>query len=773
MHTRGVAFVVRGLIIVLGVPLVAFHVAAAAAPQKPPANLFANPSFEAGRDPWRMDLGGKSAARFAVDDKDAATGRHSARLTVDAVDEWGMQFGQTVEPIQEGKTYTFAVLGKSLKGPVTVRLEVERAGKPYDRAGASEPIELTSDRWTELHVTFRVAKPFARGCFAYVSCRQAGAEFRLDGFRLVQGQYVPFEKAAKEEAQAVAVSLFDTGTPATAPLSGELIATKADWTKVPEDETDHPFRGDAVMANDRLALVLRRGAAGAELYASDGKAFCRRAVLAAAGSGTKITAVSIVDSSPSEAVVDADFALADGKPLGLRFSLGMGQAFVRTEARLGTAALALSAPSRYVVLPDFFADDIVFDAAEIPVAEAELPSENFLLQMLPGQHCLLMTVSDARDRDVEVHLADKQIERSQIAFGKKGKIWVAILEGEGVWHEHEVHQKDMGKIVPLGWKPPFAAQWRVDWRQDDRLTGSWEMIVERKSGEFEKFGWFGSPGTLPHNRQHWNTVIGGFQYPCFIDRQGQAFFQPLRRPVRFVGPALIYPINRVRATPLDRFTVVDLVRATLGVGPCEYILDLEGQTISTRGRATCATRDALKAIYSAKQQKARRAEIEKILDEVVVFVKHIRSRIEAYARWGREMQQYLESQKAARPELAQFLGEMQSLAKIIQVNYDRRKASIRTPQYVVDLTDRFRRTVLDYEGHDALAKCNSITEAIVVVGGNQDELVGESRLAVKILRQRAGLAMAVDPRTAEIAKEIRRRSQQVLRNAASYEAPRH
>ena len=71
-----------------------------------------------------------------------------------------------------------------------------------------------------------------------------------------------------------------------------------------------------------------------------------------------------------------------------------------------------------------------------------------------------------------------------------------------------------------------------------------------------------------------------------------------------------------------------------------------------------------------------------------------------------------------------------------------------------------------------MAKCTKITHAIVVVGGNQDELVGECRLATRVLRQRAAMAMAVDPRAAEIAKEIRRRTQQVLRNATSYESPR-
>jgi hypothetical protein len=47
------------------------------------------------------------------------------------------------------------------------------------------------------------------------------------------------------------------------------------------------------------------------------------------------------------------------------------------------------------------------------------------------------------------------------------------------------------------------------------------------------------------------------------------------------------------------------------------------------------------------------------------------------------------------------------------------------------------------------------------------------RMAAKNLRQRAGLAPALGPRTAVIANEIRLRTQKVLRNAASYEKPRY
>ena len=76
----------------------------------------------------------------------------------------------------------------------------------------------------------------------------------------------------------------------------------------------------------------------------------------------------------------------------------------------------------------------------------------------------------------------------------------------------------------------------------------------------------------------------------------------------------------MQQTPLDAYTVVDVMRNTLGVGPCEYILDLEGQKAEYKGRATCSVRDELGAIYGKGQQKQQRAKVEKVLDEQKVRI---------------------------------------------------------------------------------------------------------------------------------------------------------
>jgi len=575
------------------------------------------------------------------------------------------------------------------------------------------------------------------------------------------------------------VGLFDTCAVSATPLTASVLSNKAGWTRLAEDDTEHRFTGEAVLVNDRVALVLRRGAAEAELYARGPGGFALRARLAPRPlQGARLESVTIDENSMAQCAVQAQFRATGGQTAALLFELATGQPFVRSEARAGATRLAVCAPARFLVLPDFFADDIVIDAAELPVAAAELPSENFLLHLVPGGGSMVMTVTSQRAGDARVELSGKGTERqvvsTELEYGRQGKIWVAVLEGREVWHQHQVAQAQAGKILPLDWRAPFPAQWRVDWRQSDRLTNSWEMLLQRADGAFDKPGWLAEMTTLPANRSRWNTVLGRFPYPCWIDGAACGFLQPLKsKKVAFDGPVLIFPIARVRGTPLDRYTVVDVVRATLGVGPCEYVLDVEGQGAAMKGRATCGTRDALKPIYKAGQQRQRREEIEKILQEVVVFVTHIRSRIDQYVAFGRQTDAWLATQQQAHPELKPFLAEMRTLAQAMEADFEKRKENIRTPQYVIDLTNEFRRNVMDYEGPDALERCNKITNAIVVVGGNQDELVGECRRDVRVLRQRAALAAASNPQAVALAKEIRRRTQDVLRNAASYEAPRH
>jgi hypothetical protein len=503
-----------------------------------------------------------------------------------------------------------------------------------------------------------------------------------------------------------------------------------------------------VLSNDRVVVVFRRGGPGAELYGTGIGRPVLRAVLAplAAAKRTRLGPITLIENSGNQSVLDASFTSPDGKQAVVRFELGAGQAFVKTAARYGARRLRLEAPCRFAVLPDCFADDIVVDAAELPGARTWLPSENFFLHMIDGGEAIVMAVWSQRGEDVAVAPVERGgarvIEASEIAYGIQGAIYVAVLESPGIWHRHDVTKAEGGQVVRLGWEPPFPAQWRLNFRRDNGLADSWDMLVENPDGSFAKPSPSGLedddgiPAWLKSGRQRWTPALGQFSYPCWIDQEGRGCLQPFVRPYRFLGAALAYPLDREPATPLGALTFVDIMRASLGVGPCEYVLDVEGQKKEKRGVPTCVTRRRLLAIYSRNEQNQKRAEVEEALDNVLAFVQHIRARIEAYVSFGSELAGYLDREKKSRPELAGFITEMAAIARSIDVTVAGHRRAMQTPQYAAGLVEDFRTTLLDREGDDALERCTAITGALVEIGDHQDKLVAECREAVKLLRQR-------------------------------------
>jgi hypothetical protein len=155
--------------------------------------------------PYQISSAEGAPASFQVDDGDAVDGKNSALVTLGTTTEAGGQFGQRVSVVpQVGKSYTFAVMVKGLGGPVTAHLEVERDGRPWDRAVKAPETVVPQNQWTELHATFQCGKPFPEGWNAYVSCAQDGASFRADLFRIYEGDYVPWKQPAEGAAAQAA-----------------------------------------------------------------------------------------------------------------------------------------------------------------------------------------------------------------------------------------------------------------------------------------------------------------------------------------------------------------------------------------------------------------------------------------------------------------------------------------------------------------------------------------------------------------------------------------
>jgi hypothetical protein len=631
--------------------------------------------------------------------------------------------------------------------------------------------------------------------------------------------------AAQQTRPALAV--WDTGKSSSELLAPDAIELKAGWKLIASDDKEHAFQGDAVIANSRVLAISRKQGTGIELYSlGSGKPIFRSRLVPTTSAG--IDFVGLTQNKLTENSRSAIGLEVTSKAGTARFRLKKGDLFVEAQAVTGVSMLRVECSSRFAVLPDFFADDILFDARKVPLDKVELPSENFLLHFAGKGDAIVMGVFENRAQDVRVTLAGTQNKRlitgSEIEFGKKGsKVWVAVLERAGMWHSIDVTPEDAKKILPLDWKMPFTAQWRVNFTRKDGLTDSWDMLLaDKESDGYIKPSWLAQDGKisaatktktgeidrdayrpggpasdrLGPERRRWTTVLGQVQYPCWSDRAGNGFLQPLlHKKLTFDGPVLIYPITRLAETPIQSYTPVDIMRNTLGVGPCQHLLDVEGQKQEHVGRATCHVRSLLNEVYGSGQQKAKRKEIENYLGDAHDFVSHIRNRIQAYVTFGKELRKYLAEERAAHPELKEKLDELDVLARSIDERVEPRmeailrhpalkeiaaKVSARKeeptpPALAAQLNRDFAaKGLFDYIGSDWQAKLKlEYTDPMTTIGGQQDEMVGECRWVVKALRQKAGILMATDPRMVAIASEIRTRTQKMLRGGAAYEGARH
>lgn len=597
---------------------------------------------------------------------------------------------------------------------------------------------------------------------------------------------LPFLLGLSPQSARSKMEVWDTGSRSARQLTSSEIAQKKGWKELSRGATAKSFRGDAVFSNGRILGVLRRQSAELELYSVTPEGTVPRAGLHLQAKGVlpaaRLESVSLSERTRSAVRLEAVYRTAKGGRLQAQFRLKRGEVLLETAPGKGAERLRLSCPGRFVILPDFFADDIVLDARETIPSRVDIPSEHFLVHPTAGGRTLAMAIFENREQDVRLRLEgsgdDRKVASSEIRFGKGRKIWVALLEGRGAWHARDLEATNGKKVVPLDWTMPFPAQWRADFTRDNGLTDSWEILLQDKEGgSFRKpTTWTGRTAAKPvkPDRGCWATVLGRYTYPVWTDHRKRGFVQPFaRKQLRFQGPLVVYPMNRVAETPPEIYTVVDVVRNALGVGPCQYILDVEGQKEDNKGRATCATRTLLKGIFSKGQQRQRRTEVDQALDKTLTFVRYIRGRIGRYVAFGKDVRAYLAAQRKARPELGKFLDEMDAIAAEIDARVRAREGKIKTPDDVVRMNEEFRKNILNDGGSGAYQKCKDYGDALVEIGGNQDELVGECRWVAKALRQRAGLLMAMDPRCAAIAAEIRARAQKVLRNPAVHEGARH
>jgi hypothetical protein len=214
------------------------------------------------------------------------------------------------------------------------------------------------------------------------------------------------------------------------------------------------------------------------------------------------------------------------------------------------------------------------------------------------------------------------------------------------------------------------------------------------------------------------------------------------------GPLVIYPLDRSVATPLTATCPTDVMRNTLGVGPCQYILACEG--LASQGDPTPnSVMGWVEKQFEQKKEKKAADDIKERLNQMAQHIADARLRIERYADFAGEMRKLLASKPdpfhAINDDLARFAGS--GLA----------------PESSPERARQLAGEVADLLGQEnPAAACRHLGEQLRSIGSIQDSTLAKCRMAVRRLKQQARTVATSQLPEAGLAPEVQRRAERFL-----------
>jgi hypothetical protein len=540
-------------------------------------------------------------------------------------------------------------------------------------------------------------------------------------------------RAADSHSGTPYAYLFDTGSKAADPLSAAAVRDKSGWKALAEDDVTHQFVGDAVLANDRLVIVLRSKAAGAEVYAQTASGPVQQATLVpvpAGGGAAGLAAVRIVENDPGAVMVETEVQTGGRSVAKLAWRLTTGQTFVELRPGKGVGKVRIDVRSQYVAVPDFFGDDMVFTGGGFDDGSFGLPAENFFLQFIERRHGLLMCVWPSNQQRAAALIGGVGSKRGilgteiQCAAGKS--LWIAALAAPGIWHAQALPAARSPRETVLDWKPPFPAKWRASAAGLRGIGPSWYF---RGTDDADELG-----------------ALAGERSPCCFDAQRALVQLPA---VSQPQSLLVYPIDRTRATPLTAFCPIDILRATLGVGPCQYILQTEGLASDTNPTPDSVMTWVEKQFAKKKEKKAA-DEIRENLAQMVGHVQHADQRIAKYAELARDVRTFCTTPSA--DSLRPTLDYLDHAVSVISGSASSAERARKLADAIMGLIGR----------PDAAAQCRSMAVEVRRLGAVQDRTLANCRMATRWLDQQASMMASQAAESSESARKIQDRIEKVL-----------
>ncbi len=559
--------------------------------------------------------------------------------------------------------------------------------------------------------------------------------------------------------EAARLSIWDTQS--TVEENEVDLGARKNWEQVAPGTTGRALSGDVVIENERITVLFCRRGAGPAIFPRGAKDRARIVTVAPGGeTASTLCAIEIRKNDKSEIVLEAASTTPGGKEIRASYSLGRGRSFLEAKPLRNADRVRIEAPTRFAVIPDFFGADMVFDPRAYPQPRLVIPPENFVLDLLEGGNTIVMGIWPAGNQEARLVLEGAQegrrIGATEITFDSKS-LYVGVLHAPGLWHEYRLKESYTDKDLPMGWKRPFPAKWRANFCSG-RRSDSWDFQDRRNTT--------------------WMYLYQEIVWPCWFDGENgftrlSKKFIGVKGPMEFV---LVYPSERRGETPLAASTPVDLLRDTLGVGPCEYVLDREGlQGRSANagrksfGRGVCDTTTPIEYLFIMGSEARENALIGHLLDDILADNVAINARVLEFRRFGEDLGSACAAMRKETASASPLLDEAEKTAKAIEAYYQEKLPTIHNPAHAAGVARRLRE-LTSRNDPENLGECKTLTYELRDIAGTQHTMVGEYRVMVKKLRQEAAIQGSESPAASKIAESIRKLGGQVLRKKYGVEA---
>ena len=573
--------------------------------------------------------------------------------------------------------------------------------------------------------------------------------------------------------------IWDTGTHSPDSLSPEAVAKREGWKELTgRNITSH---GDICMANEYLVLVFRKGARGGEWYYRLGESLVKGPTLVSVGTnGDKakaLNAFTIMDSTATNALLEADVTSEAGKKMLMRFSLKKEKPFVETQPGEGTEKIRVETRSQHAIIPDLYGGDLVITAQHVQRSQIHFPSENMVLQLTDNGNAIVMCVWRSRDQQVNMSLdgtaESRAVSTTEIEYkqGKDFNVWVALIAAPAIWYQQRIAELNPVKDKRLNWKVPFCLQWQADYRRTDGLIDSWPLLIKKSSGEYEKpAGKYEGFRLWLKNRTVTSSARGHYPYPGYVEND-TAYLRNSnfegQKEIQYEAEdgVLIYPFQRIAKSPVGVFGALEILSEAPKDTPEARLPEELPVKRPERDKypTTCTVTAEYESIFDDKQEKTKKAELLKRLEANDRFVEVIRSRIVEYMDWYKKTRAFCANEKAAKPQVAALADEFDGLLAKIQKMYEDKKLQERTPDAAKALNQKVRE-LIDSSEDQKDEKAKMLGRQMRTIGGSQDNSIGQFRLITKALRQRAGYRMmeAKDEVAFGFAEKMREKTAEIL-----------